>query len=1172
MPALFGAPGADEGFAPIAQLGAGPDGSVVLARQGERLLELHHPVFAPGSLRWHALVARVRAIGAVDHTAVRSVLGLEVAPPTAVLEGDSFPPLAELIEQPGVDLARALRLLLELARALAAAHRVGVFHGAIHPWSVWVGPGDRPRFELTQLATRATSHAWAAACLAPEAHAVLALRDAAVDVFAVGALLDRFASTAGRAHDPGIRALVDAATARDPEARPSMATVAQRLHETAAGAVTNRVTAEDLEPPRGPSRPAVGQRVGRYELVRQLGVGAMGEVWQGRDASGLDEVAIKLLRPEIAADAELLRRFRREARVLAQVGSPYIANVIDLNEDRGVHYLVLELVAGGSVGAALRRLTRMPERLALGVVADACRALAEPHRLGVVHRDLKPDNMMFVRAGLELESAPLGQLIKLGDFGIARSSDAAAGAIAPGGTREGTVLGTPEYMAPEQCQGAQVTPATDVYALGCCLFALIAGRPPFVVDGDHHMGVILQHLREAPPRLDRIAPESTPAIADLVARCLAKDPAARPADATELLAELERLRDGGAALITAHPAPPIHRAGAVQTYEFTWELDASPEALWPFVSNTEKMNRATGMAPVRFEIEASGAPGSSATTGNQRVAGIALRWREHPYEWIEGNRHVVLRVFDRGVLRWYVAEVQLERRPGGGTRLRNTIRLEPRGMLARLMSRWEIGVRYKRRLDQVYARIDRVLAMGARPEIDPIAPEVVLPAGARSQIQGIAELLIAANIDAPAVESLTAYLVSASDQDVARIRPLELAARFAVPEDAMIEACLHGAKLGLLDMVWDVICPSCRIPSSVVDSLDKIEEHASCQTCNLTFDVDFSRAIELAFRASSEVRHVESATYCIGGPAHFPHVAAQVRLAPGERFALSLALAPGFYLLRSPQLPRQHEIRVTAQGGVRRFDVVLGERSDPATLTAGDQLLTLTNPEPREVLVRVERAGDRAYTLTAARAMSTAAFREMFPDQQLAPGRLMAVTQATLLVAQVDDAQTLFRELGDNKAFPVAARFFEQVATHAREYGGTLVKTFGGLVLAAFDRPGPAVEAALSLQPALDADPATSGLRLRVAVHRGPLMALTQGGRLDYFGQNVELVLALAAATPPLVVALTQPVCQDLAVAERLTATATPNQLGMHALPGAGWVIHLRAPRGSVRALPEVAG
>ncbi len=253
---------------------------------------------------------------------------------------------------------------------------------------------------------------------------------------------------------------------------------------------------------------------------------------------------------------------------------------------------------------------------------------------------------------------------------------------------------------------------------------------------------------------------------------------------------------------------------------------------------------------------------------------------------------------------------------------------------------------------------------------------------------------------------------------------------------------------------------------------------------------------------------------------------------------------------------------------MRRLDVLLGTPTEVATLTAGDQLLTLVNPEPREVVIRVERAGDRAFALTAARVMACASFRELFPDQSLAPGRLMAVTQATLLVAQVDDAQALFRDLGDSKAFPVAARFYESIGTLAKEYGGGLIKIFGGLAIAGFERPGQAVEAALALQTMIDKDIVTSGLKCRVAVHRGPMMALTQAGRLDYFGQNVELALAVAASTPPLVIGITQAVCQDVGVAERLHTT--PDQLGMQPLAGGSWVLQVRSRRADARALPPV--
>ena len=358
----------------------------------------------------------------------------------------------------------------------------------MNPWAIHVGANDRPRLELTGLATRSTSHAWVVRCTAPEVRAG-GVADAASDVYALGAILGLFATV--RPTTEMLRGLIERATATDPDARPSANEIA-RMIAGSPTLTTGRVPIQHDADTR-PSRPGMGLALGRFELVRQLGVGAMGEVWEARDTAGGPNVAIKLLKPEIASDAELLRRFRKEARVLAKVGSPYIANIIDLNEDRGLHYLVLELVTGGSVAAALRKLERLPERFAFDIIADTCRALAEPHRLGIVHRDIKPDNMMFVRAGLELETAPVGQVIKLGDFGIARLVESQA---ADGATREGTVLGTPEFMAPEQCQGAQVTPATDVYALGCCLYALIAGHPPFTIKDDNQMGVILQHLNE----------------------------------------------------------------------------------------------------------------------------------------------------------------------------------------------------------------------------------------------------------------------------------------------------------------------------------------------------------------------------------------------------------------------------------------------------------------------------------------------------------------------------------------------------------------------------------------------------------------------------------------------------------------------------------------------------
>ncbi len=207
MPALFAssAGGASE-VTPLAQLGVGPDGTAVLARRGEQLIEILQLSFGPSSPRWAALEARLRTAGAVDHPGVRGVLAIEPSPPAVILEGNSSPPLAELIGQATFDLERAMKILGELARAIAAAHHVGLVVGRLDPWAIHVGANDRPRIELTGLAMRSLTHEWIARCTAPEA--IDGVAEPASDVYAVGALLDIIATTQGRAAPTVCAALV----------------------------------------------------------------------------------------------------------------------------------------------------------------------------------------------------------------------------------------------------------------------------------------------------------------------------------------------------------------------------------------------------------------------------------------------------------------------------------------------------------------------------------------------------------------------------------------------------------------------------------------------------------------------------------------------------------------------------------------------------------------------------------------------------------------------------------------------------------------------------------------------------------------------------------------------------------------------------------------------------
>ncbi len=236
-------------------------------------------------------------------------------------------------------------------------------------------------------------------------------------------------------------------------------------------------------------------RLGRYRLLDKLGEGGQGIVYRAEDPAAGTVVAVKVLRSERIADTMVLRRFRKEARLMAEANNPQVVNLLEYNEEDGVPYLVLEFVSGEGLDRLLRRQTRLDEREALAIMAEVARGLMAAHERGIVHRDIKPSNVLMLPPGEPGAGAPR---IKISDFGLARHViDTESMAL----TASGALLGTPHYMAPEQWTGRSIDARTDVYALGATLYHMLAGRPPF--DGAMREALAAQHCNAAPRRSPR---------------------------------------------------------------------------------------------------------------------------------------------------------------------------------------------------------------------------------------------------------------------------------------------------------------------------------------------------------------------------------------------------------------------------------------------------------------------------------------------------------------------------------------------------------------------------------------------------------------------------------------------------------------------------------------------
>ena len=262
---------------------------------------------------------------------------------------------------------------------------------------------------------------------------------------------------------------------------------------------------------------------GRYELEELVGTGGMSSVFRARDRQLERLVAIKILHERYADESEYVERFRREARAVARLTHPNIVTVIDRGEDAGRQFIVFEYVDGENLKELVGRTGRLPLRRALELALAMAQGLAFAHENGLVHRDVKPQNVLLNAEGE----------VKVTDFGIARSLD-----VDHGVTQTGAVLGTSNYLSPEQANGQPVSPATDVYSLGVVLWELLTGDVPF--PGDNFVAVALRHINEPPPPIRQLRPDVPPRLAAVVERALEKDPRRRFPSMVELAAELRR--------------------------------------------------------------------------------------------------------------------------------------------------------------------------------------------------------------------------------------------------------------------------------------------------------------------------------------------------------------------------------------------------------------------------------------------------------------------------------------------------------------------------------------------------------------------------------------------------------------------------------------------------------
>lgn len=545
--------------------------------------------------------------------------------------------------------------------------------------------------------------------------------------------------------------------------------------------------------------------------------------------------------------------------------------------------------------------------------------------------------------------------------------------------------------------------------------------------------------------------------------------------------------------------------------EISVTVAASPDALWPFVADTDRVDRAVGLPSVNFHTRQIG-DGSQQTIGEYRLGRWSIaRWVEHPFEWQRPRLFAVVRDYETGPFLRFRGGTYLESVPPG-SRLRSFVEITPRRAWVGPFLRFGLIPVGLRRLARQHRAIAAFLNRQAPQPFPALTPERN-PGAAPHLTRGL-QRLIASGADATVAARLARFLTEAADEDVAAMRPLELAEEWTTDPRATLDTFVRAAVAGLLELRWELLCPRCRGVKVGANHLRELAMGAYCPSCNLHFIATVDEAIEARFYPNRGIREISIGTYCVGSPRKTLHRVAQSNLQPGQSLTWELVLQAGWYQLSAPQSTTATRLVVGSDSVGASREVTLlwtpnGLRPTELELAAGPMRVHLENHTSSILTVALDESGWQANGATPARLMLLPAFRSLLSTEALAPGFELAVGRVGLLFTDLAGSTALYDRIGDARAFALVGEHFNVLLQPIEAAGGAVVKTIGDAIMAAFPDGRSALSAGLNMQRAIRSlagpDIPDAKHLLKVGVHVGACFAVTLNERLDYFGGVVNL-------------------------------------------------------------------
>jgi class 3 adenylate cyclase len=535
-----------------------------------------------------------------------------------------------------------------------------------------------------------------------------------------------------------------------------------------------------------------------------------------------------------------------------------------------------------------------------------------------------------------------------------------------------------------------------------------------------------------------------------------------------------------------------------------------PEAIWPFVSDSARLWELGGMAPYRFE-ERVDTQGRVRRFVRGKVGPFPARWEEEFGEWQENHHLFQVRNYRNGPMRRWEWDCELIAE-GEGCRLIITGVAEPAGLLGFVSTR--AGV-FDAEFGKAAAGIERIVQESDGSALVPgwSVEDLVEPAG-RRRLDALGAELARDPASHALGPNLIDYLRHAPVVDLRGMRPMALATLWSAPPDHAVELFLAAARKGVVAMGWELLCPRCRGAKSRVSQLQDLPKGAHCSSCNIDYERNFSRNVELSFHPAPWIRPLPEGEMCMLGQGSVRHIKFQGEVAAQTAKTFDLSLAPGPYRFRTVEAGGEADRDVGADGIIptlvaRGSNILLEEAS-------GKNALAIRNESDKPLAFVVEDRNWARDALTGERVIAMPAFRRLAPEQLLRPGDNAEIGWIAIMFTDLKGSTELYDALGDAPAYNLVRDHFSFLSDRVQRNHGFVVKTVGDAVMAAFSRPDDAVRAALAIQDDVASFNSARGggasatpIAVKLGLHAGPCIAVTTGDVLDYFGATVNVAARL---------------------------------------------------------------